>query len=428
MTDLIKSSNVLVNSLLFPGGTFKSTYHTDTCFWGMEMIFIPLTIKGCIFPRYLPSMLSVGRNNEASIFCIHFKGNACDIGQAAIGAIRESYYFDAHYLVVEYPGYGIMGGFPSEISVDDVARAAYFFVIDELKVPPAQIVLIGRSLGTGPTCSLAAFLEREKRTAPGAIILHAPYCSLRAAAQDLVGCISHFMIDRWMNWKHLCGDVNLYSDGAEIDESVASGDGEVLIQCPVLFIHADCDQVIDPHHSFMMHAARKQKGLPSELYTQKSSGEHVKTHNFFDYDEDYIFPVREFLHKVLPTKPRISLPLDILEGLKSIPNEYKDIRPQESKCTLRAGAMWGLCPFTFCLEGCVACCEGVGREAAAELKLLPRPGFAYATKSERNRDTGPQLRMVGSFLRTHSLEALVYEEVSEAVRNPVLNQVSPAAP
>ena len=70
---------------------------------------------------------------------------------ASVGicASRESYSLNAHYLVVEYPSYGISNGLPSEELYDEVAFSVYKFVVNELKVPPSRIVLIGRSIGTG---------------------------------------------------------------------------------------------------------------------------------------------------------------------------------------------------------------------------------------------------------------------------------------
>jgi hypothetical protein len=69
---------------------------------------------------------------------------------------------NAHYLVVEYPGYGISNGLPSEELYDEVAFTVYKFVIENLKVPPSKVVLIGRSIGTGNIsfiipCSLAHY-------------------------------------------------------------------------------------------------------------------------------------------------------------------------------------------------------------------------------------------------------------------------------
>ena len=50
---------------------------------------------------------------------------------------------------MEYPSYGISNGLPSEELYNEVAFSVYKFVVNELKVPPSRIVLIGRSIGTG---------------------------------------------------------------------------------------------------------------------------------------------------------------------------------------------------------------------------------------------------------------------------------------
>lgn len=100
-------------------------------------------------PTYIPAILVIGRNNQASMCCIHFHGNACDIAQIKICAERESYSFNAHYLLVEYPRFGISDGYPCEVTLDEVTKAAYDFVINNLNVPHSRIVLLGRSIGTG---------------------------------------------------------------------------------------------------------------------------------------------------------------------------------------------------------------------------------------------------------------------------------------
>ena len=81
--------------------------------------------------------------------CIHFHGNACDIAQIKICAERESYCFNAHYLLVEYPRFGISDGFPCEVTLDEVSKSVYDFVTNNLKVPHSRVVLLGRSIGTG---------------------------------------------------------------------------------------------------------------------------------------------------------------------------------------------------------------------------------------------------------------------------------------
>merc|ERR1719197_1448186 len=92
--------------------------------------------------------------------------------------------FQMNVLAVEYPGYGLLGHIPaSEAGVKEVVLTAFRFTLDELKVAYEQIILFGRSVGSGPTVYLAS------RFPVGGLILIAAFSSVREAAKNLVGGI-----------------------------------------------------------------------------------------------------------------------------------------------------------------------------------------------------------------------------------------------
>ena len=188
----IKSTNILANSLLFPGSLAKSSYQTtyNSENYESHLLYIPYG------KRYIPAILVLADENMGSLFCIHLHGNGCDVGQIVKCAIREAQSFNSHYLIVEYPRFGIMNGFVSEAAVDDITTVVYNYVTEYLKVPTSRIVLIGRSIGTGPACALASKLEIQGKR-PAAVILQSPFCSLKDAAFDLVGTISLALLERW---------------------------------------------------------------------------------------------------------------------------------------------------------------------------------------------------------------------------------------
>lgn len=101
-------------------------------------------------------ILYVNPSSHVNKFCIHLHGNACDVGQIAMCAEREGRAYDGHYLLVEYPRYGIADGHPNERILNAVALAVYEFVVGTLAVPPAQVVLMGRSIGELPAPATAA--------------------------------------------------------------------------------------------------------------------------------------------------------------------------------------------------------------------------------------------------------------------------------
>ena len=432
----------------------------------LRLLFIPFKYKHMAFAdwcneggQYIPAVLSVA-GSGAGVFVIHFHGNACDNGQVGVCALREGYSLNAHYLLVEYPRYGFARGFPSESLLNSIAKSVYDFVVDELRVPPSRIVLIGRSVGCGPVCHLASHLERQG-TPASAIILQSPYTSIRDTANDLIGCVSWYMFDRWANWKYLAytSDRALRQKRSKANiaeqpqpapmppspqlqlkqklvlqpQAPSSSAWSVsdclcfrapdIIQCPVLFIHADHDQIIDYHHSVTMHALRTRDNLPSELFTQVSTPIFTKDHNHYDYDNDVIIPSRDFLAKYIDYSEGVSvvLPVDVLAAVCTVPPEYQDpqyreqLRPsaapaatakQSSSTPTRSPSSpspiyippskWTAClavrcvlccPLCFCTE-CTLAITAKGLRECYYAITGQAPAFQYATRAERRKSGG----------------------------------------
>ena len=59
-------------------------------------------------------------------------------------------------LLVEYPGYGRSQGHPAQESITDVFVAAYDHLQTMPFVDPERVILMGRSIGGGAVCQLAA--------------------------------------------------------------------------------------------------------------------------------------------------------------------------------------------------------------------------------------------------------------------------------
>lgn len=114
-------------------------------------------------------------NPESStrIVLIYFGGNAEDVLYTAETARR----LDARrMLVVNYRGYGQSPGQPSQEALYEDALAIYDYVIQSGAVQPSQIVVMGRSIGSGMAVLLAA-----ERQVGGAILL-TPYDSIAEVA------------------------------------------------------------------------------------------------------------------------------------------------------------------------------------------------------------------------------------------------------
>ena len=86
-------------------------------------------------------------------------------------------------MAVEYPGYGIYEdyGGPSEEKIYKDAELVYNFVQCMTSLREKDIILLGRSLGSGPATHIASKFE------PGGLILMSPYTSIKSVATNKVG-------------------------------------------------------------------------------------------------------------------------------------------------------------------------------------------------------------------------------------------------
>jgi pimeloyl-ACP methyl ester carboxylesterase len=80
-------------------------------------------------------------------------------------------------LLVEYPGYGRSTGVPTQRTVREAFTRAYDLLVARDDVDPNRIVLIGRSLGGGAVCDLAAHRPSA------ALILMSTFTSLRSLSR-----------------------------------------------------------------------------------------------------------------------------------------------------------------------------------------------------------------------------------------------------
>jgi hypothetical protein len=374
-------------------------------------------------PTYIPALLSLNPSPTTNLFCVHFHGNACDVGQIAICVQRESSAFNAHYLLVEYPGFGFSNGYCSEVIMDEIAICVHQFIEENFMVPYSQIVLIGRSIGTGPACSLASYLGAIDKP-PLAVVLQSPFSSIRDAASDLLGCISLCMLDRWPNWQRLVGK------------------GRNVIRCPVLFIHADHDKIIRINHSQILHEQRLKYGLPSELFEQRSTEKMIKGHNFFDYEHDVVQPTKEFLQRKVAERQSgkaglqcIKIPPQALELALITPLEYVQPNPDTpseemlaqhkaklSKCGTLIKLSWACCPCAFCAEATCACTVACISELCMWTGLY-QPAVNYRRMRPKELAGGSLINLL---VRKKSFERLQAEEdiARSSKKNEVINPLN----
>jgi len=148
-------------------------------------------------------------------------GNAEDIGQ-----LRGLFDFWKNeglgVLAYDYPGYGLSTGEPGEAAANRAARAAWDFLTKENVVPAGRIVIVGRSVGSGPACALAAEVDAR------GLVLISPFTSAYAVR-----------VPTWLFPRDRFRNLRLMPS----------------IREPLLVIHGENDTIIPPSHGEKLHAA-----------------------------------------------------------------------------------------------------------------------------------------------------------------------------
>mmetsp|Transcript_49298 Transcript_49298/g.117294 ORF Transcript_49298/g.117294 Transcript_49298/m.117294 type:complete len:440 (+) Transcript_49298:99-1418(+) len=237
----------LVERLCYPSP--ESTYTRDT--FPSELIEIPKG-NGKVPCLFLPFQ-------HARFVVIYFHANGEDLGSSYAFCCGMREQLQVNVLAIEYPGYGICGGYCSEAGILDHASIAMDFVINSVQWPLDGIKLLGRSLGTGPAIAMAT-----KYNVAG-VILIAPFLSIREVFRPRIGKLADLLEDRFQN-----------------------GDIVHKIRTPTLIIHGTQDRLVPKSHSITLYeklVCRKMLVCPED-----------KDHNFCLLKElsTFILPMVQF--------------------------------------------------------------------------------------------------------------------------------------
>jgi abhydrolase domain-containing protein 17 len=156
---------------------------------------------------------------------IYFHANAEDIGLTYETINFIGHKLSMHVLSVEYPGYGLYKtSLPDETKMKEDADNVYDYLTQIAGVKESDIVVCGRSMGTGP----ASYLGSRKQ--PHSIALMSPYTSIRDAASSLLGsAVSIIVYERFNN-------LDLISKA----------------KCPVFIVHGKQDTLIPCSHAVQL--------------------------------------------------------------------------------------------------------------------------------------------------------------------------------
>lgn len=142
---------------------------------GVEQIWLD-TASGRVESWFLPPERNEGMTAAPAVIFAHGNAELIDDWPDDLYPFTQ---LGVGVLLVEYPGYGRSGGEPSQESITETFVAAYDALTARTDIDANRIVLLGRSLGGGAVCTLAA----ERPTA--ALILMSTFTSVQAFADHL---------------------------------------------------------------------------------------------------------------------------------------------------------------------------------------------------------------------------------------------------
>uniref|UniRef100_A0A7S4SD87 Serine aminopeptidase S33 domain-containing protein n=1 Tax=Alexandrium monilatum TaxID=311494 RepID=A0A7S4SD87_9DINO len=211
----------IVSPVLFP---VPPASYTAESFSG-ELLFVPRSLnpQTSLPEDFVPLLLL--RYLGARFLLIFLHSNFEDLGRCRgfCRAMRDE--LGVHVLAAEYPAYGICpGGHCDERGATESASTAFRFASEVLRWPAERVLLVGRSVGTGPAVALA--LEHTV----GGLVLISPFLSVREACRDHLGPVASF-----------------------IDERFPNRDRMPYVRAPCLVVHGSRDTTIPARHGEQLY-------------------------------------------------------------------------------------------------------------------------------------------------------------------------------
>jgi len=117
------------------------------------------------------------RDDPDSKLIINFHGNAGNVAQGwrtdSYRSITDGSTSNIHILAIDYRGYGLSTGFPTEEGIITDGIAAVDWAMRVAKVPSNRIVILGQSLGTAVTSAVAEHYALKGVEFAGVVIVAA---------------------------------------------------------------------------------------------------------------------------------------------------------------------------------------------------------------------------------------------------------------
>lgn len=214
--------------------------------------------------NYLPiDYIYIRSPNMKSNYCILYShGNGEDITNLIGWCKFLAKSLNINILLYDYPGYGRSQSTtpPSEIGCYCAINAVYQLLRTKYHIRTKNIILMGVSIGTGPTIDLASGGIKF-----AGIILVSPF---RSCAKIFTGQIE------------LLETCDIFNNESKIS---------AITSCPVLIIHGKQDQLISPEHSLYLFS---KLPITSRYHLAVLEG---SGHNDLSQNGEYLNHIEQFI-------------------------------------------------------------------------------------------------------------------------------------
>ncbi|XP_075229147.1 abhydrolase domain containing 13-like protein Bem46 [Lycorma delicatula] len=277
------------NLLYHPEDSFQSRYYVQippVVGLPYENIFLR-SIDGTLIHLYF--IAQIGEKSLTAPTLVFFHGNAGNMGHRLQNASGLYHNLHCNILMVEYRGYGLSSGRPSEEGLCMDARAAVDYLSSRKDINHRQIIVFGRSLGGAIAIDLAARPEYSAKI--WCLILENTFTSIPD------------MADALFQWRFLKSiPLICYKNKFLSRQKIAR------VNNPTLFVSGLSDALVPP--AMMTELHNKCGSIYKQLL-------HIEagTHNDTWTCSGYYTSIANFLHSAATFKPD---PPIIISSIKDV--------------------------------------------------------------------------------------------------------------
>jgi len=249
----------------------------------------------------IPAFFIERPNAQVTVLFSH--GNAEDLGMIYDWFNDLARVLRVNILAYDYTGYGKASGgggknaiSPSEENCYADIEAAYNYLIDVRHIQPEQVVLYGRSLGSGPSCYLASKTASEGRSV-GGVILQSPLLSAYRVA---------------FNFRFTM-----------VGDKFPNIDYAPHIKCPVFIVHGTQDEVVPFWHGEDLFLALQQQWRAKPFWVEGAGHNNIEA--MLRPTGTFIAKLSEFLDLHIAARRGIIMSQPPLPVPQSVPMALREL-------------------------------------------------------------------------------------------------------